>query len=455
MTERARHAAGTAQLVSALNATATPDSTITLVDHHDVGHARIERFRLGNGLELIVWEDHTVPVFSYQTWYRVGSRFEQAGRTGISHLFEHLMFKATEQMPEGQFDVEMERRGGQTNAATWVDWTYYKAKLPAGNLDFVQRTEADRMAGLVLNEDQLNSEREVVINERKTRIDNDPEGALYERLYHRAFQTHGYGWPTIGWMDDIKAIELSDCLAFYKSFYAPNNATVVVVGDVDTRDVLAGAQRHYGGLKSQVIPPEPNRAELAQTVERRELMKLPVNAVRLVHGYKCGAAGDPDHAALEILSELLAGQESAPLYRDLVHERELATQVSSWASSWAHPGLFEVSATLQPHASVEDVEARIDHFIAQFRDELVPERQLQKAVNSAEASSLRAAADTGARARGLGHASTTLGDYRQFWKRQQRLRSVTSADVQRVAREVLRPERRTVVVAVAADGAAA
>ena len=206
---------------------------------YERGEIRVDKYVLPNGLRVLIWEDHRVPLFAYQTWFRVGSRHEQGGRTGMAHLFEHMMFKATSNHKEGEFDRIMEQHGAQTNAATWVDWTYYREKLPAGNLDLLCGLESDRMENLVLDEGQLESEREVVINERLLRVDNDPEGLLYEKLYALAFgRSHPYGWPTIGWMDDIRAISLEDCRDFYGRYYAPNNATITLVGDVDRDEAM-------------------------------------------------------------------------------------------------------------------------------------------------------------------------------------------------------------------------
>ena len=298
---------------------------------HTLGDARIERYRLtDNGLTVLIWEDHRAPVISFQTWFGVGSRHERRGRTGMAHLFEHLMFKATSNTPEGEFDRILESRGAQTNAATWVDWTYYKEKLPAGNLDLVCRLEADRMEHMILNEGQLESEREVVINERLLRVDNDPDGKLYERLYHLAYGDHPYGWPTIGWMEDIKAISLEDCLEFYRRYYAPNNATVTIVGDVTTSEVLETIARYYGHMPAQDVPAEGAWVEPVQTAARREELELPITAERGLFAWHAVSASDPDHAALEVLDELLTGGASSRLYKTLVTDMELCSGAGGW-----------------------------------------------------------------------------------------------------------------------------
>jgi predicted Zn-dependent peptidase len=212
------------------------------------GPSVIRKFRLGNGLTIIVWEDHQSPVAAYQTWFAVGSGHERPGKSGMAHLFEHLMFKETTNHAEGEFDRMLEAQGVSTNAATWVDWTYYKESLPADKLPLVIELEADRMANMVLNQRQLACERDVVKNERRLRVDNDPDGKASEILYHKHFGSHPYGHPTIGWMEDIDAITLDDCLDFHRRYYAPDNAVVVCCGDVDTSELLRLVETHYGAI---------------------------------------------------------------------------------------------------------------------------------------------------------------------------------------------------------------
>src|SRR6185312_3457833 len=240
-------------------AVATHDATIAFGPS-----MRGARFFLGNGLRLLLLEDHAAPVACLQTWFGVGSRHEKPGKTGLAHLFEHLMFGETEEMAHGAFDRMLEEAGAETNAATFLDWTYYHANLPKDALPLAMKLEANRVARLVLRDPQVSSEKEVVANERRQRVDDDVDGAVSELLYQEAFRTHGYGWPTIGWMADIQGFTTEDCVAFYKTYYAPNNASLIVVGDVAPRDVLALVQEHYGALPPSTIPvedvhPEPPR----------------------------------------------------------------------------------------------------------------------------------------------------------------------------------------------------
>ena len=218
------------------------------------GDVTAARYVLGNGLSVIVMRDPSAPIASFQTWLGVGSRQEATGRTGIAHLFEHLMFKGTARHPHPVFDTLLERAGAQTNAATWLDWTFYYENLPAAQLDLAVRLESDRLVNLVLTQEQLDSEREVVKNERLYRVDNDPDGAIEEALFERLFPGHPYARPTLGYAADLDALTLADCLAFYRTWYSPGNVTLVVAGDVQPRPVLDLVARYYGALRPVEVP---------------------------------------------------------------------------------------------------------------------------------------------------------------------------------------------------------
>src|SRR3984957_17092287 len=235
-----------ADLLAELNQGKTPLSEV----RHDATIAfgpsmRVERFVLGNGLRVLLLEDRTAPVVCLQTWFGVGSRHERPGKTGLAHLFEHLMFGETEETAHGAFDRLLEEAGAETNAATFLDWTYYHTNPPKDALPLAMKLEAGRIARLVLREPQVSSEKEVVSNERRQRVDDDVDGSVSELLYREAFTKHGYGWPTIGWMKDIEGFTTEDCVAFYRTYYAPNNATLVVVGDATAAHVLGLVQDHY------------------------------------------------------------------------------------------------------------------------------------------------------------------------------------------------------------------
>src|SRR5712691_6360877 len=271
----------------------------------------VQKYHLGNGLTVLLSVDASAPVASYHTWFSVGSRHEKTGKTGLAHLFEHLMFNETEKHPAGSFDRTLEEAGAESNAATWVDWTFYHESIPKDRLGLVVDLEAERMSKLVLREPQVTSEKEVVANERRYRVDDDVEGAVSELLYKTAYTTHAYRWPTIGWMADIEGFTTDDCAAFYRTYYAPNNATVVAVGDFKEKDLLAKIQKAYGALESADIPVEDALPEPPQSGERRVSVKKPTATDKVAIAYHGPAFGDVDHVPLTVLSEVLfAGRSS-------------------------------------------------------------------------------------------------------------------------------------------------
>lgn len=433
----------------------THEGAVTFVDEHRFGKVsqaqpeglRVQRFKLDNGLAVLLLEDRSAPVFAYQTWFSVGSRHERPGITGIAHLFEHLMFKETSNLAEGEFDRLMEARGAQTNAATWVDWTMYREELPAGHLPLVVKLEADRMENMVLNEAQLESERDVVQNERRFRVDNDPEGTMFEVLYATAFTQHPYRWPTIGWMKDIEAISLQDCLDFYARYYAPNNATVIVVGDFDSAEALALINARYGHLKPSEVTPRTPQAEPRQVRERRRTLVMPLSSPKLLFGYRIPGLADEDHAAMQVLHKVLFGGQSGRLYRRLVVQTELASDASGWVSEFSFPGLYEILITLKTGGDPERVEAVVNEEMARLAREPVSEQELERAKNQLETQFYRNMIEVGDRAYGLGHYAITGGDYKLLFEATERARAVTAEQLRAAAERHMRQSNRTIVTA--------
>ncbi|HSK04396.1 MAG TPA: pitrilysin family protein [Kofleriaceae bacterium] len=405
------------------------------------------RYRLGNGLGLITAIDRRAPIVALQTWYRVGSRHERPGATGMAHLFEHLMFSQTQTLPPGEFDRLVERTGGESNAATWVDWTYYKLSLPARDLPLGIRLEAERMQHLVLEPGPVEAERDVVTNERRERVEDDVDGWLDEQLMAQAFTVHPYRWPTIGWMEDIRALSLPDIRAFYRTWYAPNNATLVCVGDFEERALLDLVASHYGAIEPQPLAPAAPVAEPEQTRERIVRAPKPIATDRLLVGYKAPGQDDPDWATLEIVATLLAGSPSARLYRRLVIEREVASSVDAQLTPFRDPSLLRLAVTSARGHGADEVLALIDGELAAMAERPPARAEVEKAKALAETDFWTALVDVDGKAEALGHYETALGDFRKVTALAERLAAVTVDDVARVVRSYLRPERRTIVIA--------
>jgi zinc protease len=420
-----------------------------LVSQHPFGAGGLtaRMFRLANGLKVILVRDPSAPVFAYQTWFAVGSRHEREGITGIAHLFEHLMFNQTETRKPGELDRLIETAGGDTNAATWVDWTYYRDNLPKAELPLAVELEADRMAHLTLGETQVESEREVVANERRYRVEDDVDGFLNEELYKMAFTTHPYHWPTIGWMRDIEAISIDDCRTFYQTYYAPNNATVVLVGDVEEEAALALIESHYGKIPSSQIPTDVATAEPEQTSERRQTWNKPVTADKLRIGYKAPAIGQTDYAILEVASEILFGGNSSRLHRRLVVDTEIAASTHASTAPFRDPGLYEISVSLQRGHTAAEAEAIVYEELERLGKEPLPPTELETAKTRLLTHVMRELRPQAGKAEALGHYETTVGDYRKLFAVADGYKSVSAAEIARVVKAYLRAERRTVLIA--------
>lgn len=407
------------------------------------------RFKLANGLTILLLADRRAPIFAYQTWFKVGSKHENPHKTGLAHLFEHLMFKGTKKHPSGQFDREMERRGSQTNAATWVDWTYYIEALAArgDNLAMVIDFEVDRMTNLILDEKTFRSELEVVKNERRMSVDDNVRGAMTEALFEQAYTHHPYRWPTIGSMRHLEESTIADLQAFYHTYYAPNNATVVVAGDLDIAETLTRLAQNYGELTAQKIPEQQKIIEPAQTAPRSLYLKKSVVTPQIILGFHIPGQLHRDFAALEILNDILFSGDSARLYRKLVTETQLASEVGGYALPFAEPGLYEMMLTLRPGVEINYV-LQVLHEEFKNLEKGISAHEWQKARNSLELSMVASLKDAEGCAEGLGHFETNYGDFALMFRSLERWHDIRQEDVQRVCSQILRPENRTLIAAV-------
>jgi zinc protease len=406
----------------------------------------IREFHLDNGLEVLILEDHAVPLVTVQAWYRVGSRNERPGMTGISHFLEHLMFKGTEKYGPGMYSQLIQRYGGAQNAFTSYDMTAYYAVLPIARLDLALELEADRMTNLLLDPTEIASEREVVKEERRLR-ENTPTGPMHEELGALAFKAHPYQWPVIGWMSDIESISREDLLAYYKTYYVPNNATLIIVGDVDPTQTMELVQRHFGPIPQGPPPPPVRPPEPPQLGERRAEIPRPTALAAIAIAYHAPPFDHPDAMALEVLSQILSQGQSSRLYQELVYNRQMATSVRSDADLRIDPGLFTIVCMVQVGNAPAEVEAAIYEQLEQLTEESITDRDLQKAINQAQ-SSFTFRQDS------IQQQGFTIGffhllqSYTMVNQYIDRLRQVTKQDVARVARTYLTKRQRNAVTIV-------
>jgi zinc protease len=403
-------------------------------------------FRLPNGLAVVLAPNDQA-VFAYQTWFSVGSRDEHPDATGIAHLLEHLMFKGTKAAPSGTFDRQLEARGADTNAATWVDWTCYTASLAnqGDHLRTLVALEADRMQGTLFDAESFASELEVVRNERKQRVDDSISGTLSEALYKEAFARHPYGRPTIGWLQHLHALTLDQVRAFYADHYAPQRATVVIAGGFDPDEALASIAQAYGALgggraRGDVAPSPPARASCTK-------LALESQAPQLLVAYPIPAEAHPDHAALELVEDALTRGDSARLFHRLVIQDEVATSVDGSLTPFAGPGLLELAVSLRPGADVASCLRAIDEEVARVHGGGLSAFEFEKAQSGLELSLFDELEEPEGLAEILGHWQTNTGDFSRGFAAASRFSGVTAKDIERVARAWLVPAHRLAVSA--------
>lgn len=417
-------------------------------DYPYLGSNRVHRFEFHNGLKLLVLEDHSAPVFTYHTWYDVGSRDEQPGLTGLAHLFEHMMFKATKNYPDGYFDRTLERAGSEmTNAFTSRDYTAYVQSLPKENLRLLAKLEVDRMVNLIVDENALNKEREVVQNERRFRNENNPDGKLYELIYTLAYKKHSYRWPVIGYAEDLERVKSAQCYDFYQRHYAPNNATIVVVGDVNPSDVADVVLESYGHLqpvevKRQKIVPEP-----PQTTERTQTKKQKIQVQKLVVGYHIPSVSHPDTIPLGVLRSVLAIGKSSRLYKKLV-DSGIASDISMDDGEAKDPGLMLFFITMQKGKSAKQALRILDQEIERIKNGTVAPDEIERAVAMSRFSLLDFQASLHYRAYFLGYYELIAGDFRRGIEIVNGYKNVTPVEIARVASKYLRKHNRSVLYGV-------
>ena len=415
-------------------------------DAKTFGSLAVHQARLANGLSVVVLPELLVPSLAYFTTYRVGSRNERPGITGISHLFEHMMFNGARKYGSKQFDRAVESNGGTSNAYTSHDVTTYFEVLPSDKLDLVLDLEVDRMRDLDLSDENLKSEREVVKEERRLRTDESPMGMLHEHLFATAFMAHSYHWPVIGWMADIDAIDVPDINDYFRTYYAPNNATVVIAGAVDPEETLAKVEAVMGALSAGPPIPHVVRSEPEQLGERRFIVKKEAQVVSLAMAFHGCDSSSPDLFATDVLQAALEDGDSSRLRRRLLLEEELVVHVDADFPWMLDPGLFCLYATVRPGVDPARVEAVLIEELERTASEPLGEIELRKVKNQLQADYWRRLKTNEGRADMLCSSAILLGSPEAFFDLPARYEAVTVEDVQRVASGLFRDTNRTVGV---------
>src|SRR6266545_514036 len=406
----------------------------------------VREHQLANGLKILLHEDHSVPAVSLQVWYHVGSKNDPAGRSGFAHLFEHIMFKGSENLASGEMGDYIQSIGGRYNATTDFDRTLYFEVFPSNHLERLLWMEADRMRALDVSEANFLSERNVVKEERRLRVDNPPFGRLFEVVMANTFTTHPYKILSIGSMADLDAATIDDVRAFHATYYVPNNATLVLAGDFDPQQALAWIEKYFGPIPKAKEIPRDIPQEPAQTGERRVVdyhANTPLPAVILT--YHVPQEGHPDLYSLEVASRILSDGQSSRLYRKMVYEQQMSLQAGGEAITLEDPGVFFFFTVLQQGHTAEEGEKSLEEEIARLQSQPVSPEELDKAKNQLMAGQVFQSQAVNDKGVSIGHASVILGDWRLVNQQLEKYQKVTAADVQNVARKYFRPENRTVV----------
>jgi zinc protease len=393
---------------------------------------------------VLLREEHKAPIVTFQVWYRVGSRNERLGATGLSHLLEHLMFKGTKKHGPKTFSQTVQRNGGNDNAFTSRDYTAYFENFAADRIAISLDLESDRMQNLLIEPKEFQSEREVVKEERRMRYEDDPVNTMVEQMMSVAFSSHPYQWPVIGWMADINSITRDELYSHYRTYYAPNNATLVVAGDFDTKTLLPLIEKYFGSIPRGPEVPKVGAVEPKHLGERRVVVKREAELPAVFAGYNVPTLKHPDSYPLEVLQGVLSSGKSSRLYRALVYDKQIALYAGGdYDNVSTDPNLFYLYAGVMPGKTAEEVEKALYTEIDRLKNEPVTDEELQKAKNQIEASFIMGQDSNFNQAMLLGQFETVAS-----WKLLEsyvgNIRAVTKEDVMRVAKMYFSEDNRTV-----------
>jgi zinc protease len=406
--------------------------------------ADIQEYILSNGIKVLIVEEHKAPVATFQVWYRIGARDEPSGKSGMSHLLEHMMFKGTSRYGPSEFSKIVQKNGGTNNAYTTKDHTVYFELFAADRITLAIDLEADRMQNLLLDPQEFLSEKNVVMEERRLRYEDDPQNALFEEVVATAFKVHPYQRPVIGWMSDLQSIERDDLVSHYRTYYSPQNSVIIVVGDVNGEEMIGKIRKSFENLSPDESPKKVSYVEPEQRGERRVFLKKEAELPFIIAAYHVPRFPHEDSFPLDVLQLILSGGKSARLYQSLVYEKKIALSASADYSGFNRdPYLFFFFASASPGIPITDVEYAMNREIETLIQSPPSEREIQKAKNQIESSFVMEQDSIYVQAMKLG-IFEMLGGWKLMDQYLDGIRKVTQADVVRVAKKYLTPDNRTV-----------
>ena len=408
----------------------------------------VQTHTLRNGMKILVQRDASIPNVALYIFYRIGSRNERPGTTGLSHFFEHMMFNGAKKYGPGEFDRVMEGAGGSNNAYTSTDVTVYQDWFPRASLDLIFDVEADRIQNLAFDPKIIESERGVVASERRTSIDADNAGLLWEQLWATAFTAHPYQWPVVGWMVDIEGWKMDDLRRHFEMGYSPSNATMVVVGDVDAREIFRLAEKYIEPIPSHDPPPKVTTREPEQPGERRLEVRKFAQLPLLMMGYHVPETASPDYYALKVLQTVLFSGQSSRMYQRVVDKDQLALSVSADYDFAFDPTLFVITAQPKEGVAPASVEKAVYEELDRVKKDVVTDQEIEKAKNILLANFYRSIKTISGRANQIGSYEVFFGDYRKLFGAADEYAKVTREDVRRVAQKYFADKNRTVATLV-------
>lgn len=420
-----------------------PPATVAAV------HLPIQQTTLKNGLKVIFSEDHKAPTYSIVVEYNVGSRNERPGRTGFAHLFEHMMFQGSENVGKGEMNMLVTNNGGGMNGTTDKDRTVYYETLPSNQLDLGLFMESDRMRALAITQPNLNNQRNAVQEERRLRVDNQPYGKTFEKIDEVAYDNPAYKHSIIGSMDDLNAASLDDVIGFFKTYYAPNNAILILVGDFNHDEALAKITKAFGDIPRGPAPPLVDMTEPAQTGERRATIDDPLaRLARLDIAYKAVPGNTPDWYALDVLGDILMSGQSSRFYQEFVKDKQIATGIFGGPGQDRGPALFGIGAGLRPGKDPAELEKGILADVEKVKTDGVTQAELEKTIIRDRVNHYSQLQGTLGRGFAIGEAAVNFNDAELINKVDDIYAKVTPADVKRVAQKYLTDNNRTVIITV-------
>lgn len=406
----------------------------------------IESYYLKNGMKVILAPNKEVPSICYRIFFKVGGKYESPGTTGISHLFEHMMFNGSSKYKPGMFDKLLEENGGYSNGSTWNDFTNYWEEFNADKLELVFDMESDRMKTLKLDSENLEQERYIVMEERRLSVDNNPQNKMEEELYATAFVSHLYRQPVIGWMNDLKKINLDDCKYFYKTYYSPNNSTLILTGDFNKAQAKKLISKYFEKIPRAKIPEQKKITEPEQMSEKVVTLYQTVELPSILIGYKSCSINDSDFYAMDLLANILSKGMSSRFNKILSEEKQLITDAYVYQDQMEDPGLFKIYAQARGEKEFKTLLDEIEKILEDIKSKGVSSNELEKAKNSKVLEYFDSFKTNQSLSFALGYFDLLTGDYNNLFKVVDKYAKVTSLDIQKAAQKYFKKEARTIVI---------